>query len=281
MTAFPRFLANYSWHRFALLLALVLGLIYLAICLLLIVFQRTILFEGDDEVVGIPPTNSIFRPQTIVERDGERLLIWRAEPSRTGNPTFVFFPGAGSGTLDFEETGELFHRRGWGVVLAAYRGYSGNAGTPSESGLMADARAVLAGIPKQIGPIIVWGHSLGSGIAARMASEHRADGLVLESPYTSVTDVAAERYPVFPVRWFIEDTFDTSSLLPKIVVPVLIFHGMNDSEIPFHMGQTLARRFGNRAVFVPLRGVGHEPHDADLSNQVAYWLGMNFSHGHK
>src|SRR5207244_4333098 len=99
--------------------------------------------------------------------------------------------------------------------LASYRGYSRNPGDPSETGLMADARAVLASLPKNHGPVIVWGQSLGTGVAARMASEGRANALILQSPYTSIANVAALRFPVYPVRLLIKDPFDTLSLVPK------------------------------------------------------------------
>jgi len=122
-------------------------------------------------------------------------------------------------------------------VLASYRGYSGNPGSPSEDGLMDDARAVLASLPPH-GKLILWGHSLGSGVAARMASEHRGDGLVLESAYTSAANVAARRYWMFPVHWLTRDPFETEKLLSRITVPVLLIHGRDDPVVPFDMSET-------------------------------------------
>jgi hypothetical protein len=209
----------------------------------------------------------------IAVPDGGRVLTWSIAAA-AGEPTFVFFTGNGSRIVDFAATGEQFHRRGWGVVLASYRGYSGNSGSPSETGLMQDARAVIAALPRH-GKLILWGHSLGSGVAARMAAEHRCDGLVLESAYTSVADVAAREFPIFPVRWFIRDPFETEALLSQITVPVLMFHGTDDPVVPFDMGRTLAARFGRQATFVPVAGVGHIPHQRDLAPVVAVWLARN------
>jgi uncharacterized protein len=166
----------------------------------------------------------------------------------------------------------LFHQRGWGVVLASYRGYSGNPGEPTENGLMEDARATLATAAARAGPIIVWGHSLGSGVAARMASEGRAAGLVLEAPYTSITDLAVRQSPPYvPVRLLLLDRFDTRSLVSHIAVPVLIFHSVDDPEIPFTMGQELGAELGERATFIQLNGMGHYPHREDLSDTVVRW----------
>jgi pimeloyl-ACP methyl ester carboxylesterase len=124
-------------------------------------------------------------------------------------------------------------------------------------------------VPK---PVVLWGHSLGSGVAARMASEGRGEALILESPYTSIPDVGARRFPIYPVRWFMRDRFDTLSLLPKIKVPVLIFHGTRDWIVPYDMGVTLAHRFGKQAMFIPIVGAAHEPHRSDLVPFVTRWL---------
>jgi hypothetical protein len=157
------------------------------------------------------------------------------------------------------------------VVLASYPGFSGNPGKPSEDALMADARATVAAVAKRGGPIIVWGHSLGSGVAARMAGEGRAAGLVLESPYTSLPDVGALAYPYIPVHLLMLDRFDTLSLAPRIHVPVLIFHSTDDDQIPFAMGESLACAFGARATFVRMQGLGHYPHHQDLSGMLIQW----------
>jgi uncharacterized protein len=246
--------------------------LYVAVFIVLLVFQRQFLFVGNTKVIAPPGRDSLYRAVTVAEDGGVRLAIWEAPPVRRGLPTFVIFYGNGSNLTDFAQTGENLHAQGYGVVLASYRGYSGNPGSPSEDGLMADARAILAGAPK---PVVLWGHSLGSGVAARMASEGRAEALVLESPYTSIPDVAARRFPVYPVRLFMRDRFDTLSLVPRITVPVLIIHGTRDWIVPYDMGVTLAKRFGRQAMFVPIVGAAHEPHRSDLVPLVTRWLEQN------
>src|SRR5262249_40891652 len=151
-----------------------------------------------------------------------------------------------------------FHRQGYGVLLASYRGYPGNSGNPTEAGLMDDARAALHALPKDHGPVILWGQSLGTGVAARMAAEGYGAALILQSPYAAVVDVAARLFPIFPVHLLMLDRFDTASLTPRITVPVLIMSGTADRIVPFDMGETLARLFGKRATFVAFPGAGHE-----------------------
>ncbi|HEY1631320.1 MAG TPA: alpha/beta fold hydrolase [Rhizomicrobium sp.] len=234
--------------------------------------ERAFVFIPDHVSIGdVPPG---YGARIVDVPGGGTVLTWSMAAASADKPTFVFFTGNAARIVDFVATGEAFHRQGWGVVLASYRGYSGNAGAPSEDGLMADARAVLASLPKH-GKLIIWGHSLGSGVAARMAREHRGDALVLESAYTSAPDVAARHYWFFPVHWLMRDRFETESLVDQIRMPVLVIHGTDDPVIPFDMGETLAHDFGARATFVPLDGVGHIPHQVDLTPVVAKWLAEN------
>ncbi|WP_208949081.1 alpha/beta hydrolase [Paraburkholderia unamae] len=237
------------------------------------------IYLSPSSVLDAPPDDSIFRSVQIDVPSGDRLIVWVAAPASRDVPTVVFFHGNGADRRDFAEMGEALHQRGWGAVLASYRGYSGNPGEPTEEGLMADARATLVAAGSFCGPLILWGHSLGSGVAARMASEGLATALVLEAPYTSLTDLAALRFPMLPARWILIDTFDTAALVPRIGVPVLIIHGMDDPEIPVSMGLKLANLWGARACFMPLEGcVGHSPHHIlDLPAVVVRWMNGELS----
>ncbi|HEY2068985.1 MAG TPA: alpha/beta hydrolase [Rhizomicrobium sp.] len=243
--------------------------LYLAVFALLAIYQRDFLFIPDKGPPSPPPAD--YQARRVAVPNGDSVLVWSIPPADAREPVFVFFTGNEARITDFAPMGERFHARGWGVVLASYRGYSGNPGSPSEAGILEDARAVLASLPKYT-KLILWGHSLGSGVAARMASEGRGNGLVLEAAYTSVVNVAARKYWIYPVRLVARDPFETEKVLPKIKIPVLLFHGANDPVVPFDMGQTLAVRFGDQAMFVPVAGGGHVPHQRDLMPYVIEWL---------
>jgi pimeloyl-ACP methyl ester carboxylesterase len=256
-----------------LLRGLQLALIfYVGLCAALYIFQRHLIFVPPSVRLGEPPAGSIYRSLDVEVPGLGHLTAWRVPPVRPDLPTLVFFHGNASDRSDLYRAGEAIHARGWGLVLASYRGYSGNPGDPSEAGLIEDARATLAALGPLPGPILVWGHSLGTYVAAKMASEGRAAGLILESPYTSITTMAWARYPYVPVPWLISDPFDTTALIPSIQVPVLIIHGQDDPLIPIAMGRDLANRLGDRATFVTLDGVGHLPHQRDLSPMIARWM---------
>jgi hypothetical protein len=222
-----------------------------------LLFMRVAWWDG-----GAPPEGYIQR--VVQEPDGTHLRIWQSGPPDRGKPTLVFFYGNAGTLWDFAQIGEELHAQGYGVVLGSYRGYSRNPGNPSERGLFADARAILGAVPKDYGPVVVWGQSLGTGVAARMAAEGRVSGLILQSPYTSIVDVAAMEYPIFPVRLLDKDPFDTLALVPKIRMPVLVIHGTDDRTVPFWMGQRVAHGLGREATFVPVEHRGH----GDLTEAV-------------
>ena len=252
----------------------VAAVLYVGLCGYLFAGQRHEIYHPGLTMSQNPLPASGYAELNVTVPDVGVMKEWWAPPA-PGMPTIVFFHGNGGNVANFQETGARFRQRGWGVALASYPGFSGNPGQPSEDTLMAGARAAIDAIAPRGGSIIVWGHSLGSGVAARMASEGRAAGLVLEAPYTSLPDVAARIYPYIPVHWLMLDRFDTRALADRITVPVLIFHSTDDPQIPFAMGRELADAFGKRATFVRLEGAGHYPHHTDLSATVVQWAGAH------
>ena len=245
----------------------------MACCVFLYFYQRKLIYAPPNEVLAAPPSQSSYQSLFVDVPGVGRITEWYAAATDPAKPTIVFFHGNGSDRSDFLQAGERFHQHGWGVLLASYPGYSGNPGNPTETSLMESARATLGAIGHPRGGVLLWGHSLGSGVAGRMASEGRGDALVLEAPYTSVTDMAGSIYPIFPARLIVQDRFDTSSLVTQIKVPVMIIHAVRDPVIPFAMGKKLAERFGQQAEFVALPDlVSHFPHaERDLTDMVVNW----------
>ena len=145
---------------------------------------------------------------------------------------------------------------GLGVLLTTWRGYSGNPGTPTEDGLYADGRAARAflrargcGDARQI----LYGESLGTGVAVHLARESTPAALVLEAPFSSVVDIASGRFPLLPVRLLIVDRFDSAAKIGKVAAPVLIVHGERDRTIPVRLARRLFKRAREpkEAVFIP------------------------------
>lgn len=134
--------------------------------------------------------------------------------------------------------------RGMGVVLVEYRGYAtAGSASPSEEGLYADAEAVLTMLrARGVGPerIVLWGTSLGTGVAAEMARRGRGGRLVLMTPYTSIPDLVSDFVPFLPTGLLVADHFDTLSKAASIGIPTLVVHGDADEIVPFRMGERLA-----------------------------------------
>jgi hypothetical protein len=130
---------------------------------------------------------------------------------------------------------------GTGLIALSYRGYAGSSGTPTEDGLHRDADAAYAFAVARYAPerIVLWGHSLGTGVAVRLAAEKPVGKVILEAPYTSTVDVAAGLFPFVPVRWLMHDQFHSDERIGAVKAPLLIMHGARDDVIPIAFGERL------------------------------------------
>ena len=183
-------------------------------------------------------------------------------PGRRGAvaaPTIAYFHGNAGNIADRGFKVRPFLDAGLGVLLVGYRGYGGNPGAPSEAGLFADGRAALDFLAGQGVPanrIVVFGESLGSGVAVLLASERRLGAVVLEAPFTSAADAGQRAYPFLPVRRLIRDRFDSLSRIGAIGAPLLIVHGECDRVVPADQGRRLlaAAAEPKEGVFLPEAG---------------------------
>jgi fermentation-respiration switch protein FrsA (DUF1100 family) len=144
-------------------------------------------------------------------------------------------------------------------VALSYRGYGGSSGRPSESGLLADAGAAyafaLARYPAE--RIVLWGESLGTGVAVALAAEKPVARVILESPFSSAVDIAARRYWFVPVRWLMKDQFRSDLRVGKVAAPVLVLHGERDNVVPIALGERLYALVNAPKRFVRFPGAGH------------------------
>lgn len=234
--------------------------IYLSLLLFLYVAQRSLIYHPDatrpEPGAWNVPDMSVVSLHTS---DGLSLLGWWKGP-RDGRPVIAFFHGNGGHIGYRGRKVRHFLDDGFGVLLFAWRGYSGNQGKPTEDGLYADGKAALDFLEKQgfkAEQLILYGESLGSGVAVELASQGAGQALILEAPFTALADAAADRYPIFPVRRLVKDRFDSAAKIGNITVPLLIVHGENDRVLPASLGRDLLRRANQpkKGVFIP--GAGH------------------------
>jgi uncharacterized protein len=209
----------------------------------LYLLQRRILYRPDRrlpdlEGAGHPDVQQI----TVTTSDGLALLAWYLPPARPNDRVVLYLHGNAAHIGHRAYRLGPFQRLGWGVLLLEYRGYGGNPGQPSEAGLMIDAHAGLAALQQMGFPlpaIVVWGESLGTGPAVQLAVEHKVGALLLESPYTSIADIARLRYRLFPVDWLLLDRFDSLRRIGNVRAPVLVMHGALDQIVPVAMGRVV------------------------------------------
>lgn len=202
--------------------------------------------------------------------DGERLHGWfLPDPGARG--TVLFLHGNAGNISHRLDSLSLLRDLGVQVLIIDYRGYGESTGTPGEEGLYADARAAWAhltgerGIPPE--RIVALGRSLGSAVAARLATERPLAGVILEAAFTSVTDLAARQYPMFPVRPLLRHRYDTQANLQSVQQPVLVVHGRDDTIVPPAHGEALFEAAPNAVDYILLDG-GHD--DAFLTSEQAY-----------
>ena len=240
--------------------ALFFGLGYAAVVVLAACAQRSLLYFPDQ---SLPDPRAIgassFAPVTLTTDDGLALTAWYMAPQSPDRPVIVLFHGNAGTIANRVFKAVPLVSPGNGLLLVEYRGYGGNPGRPSEDGLYKDGRAALrfladAGVPAE--RIVLYGESLGSGVAVQLALEASIAALVLEAPYTSIPDVAGEHYPFLPVHWLTFDRFDNKNKIGRITVPLLVVHGERDDVIPVFMGRRIHALAPEpkQALFVPDAG---------------------------
>ena len=220
----------------------VLGLLgYCGVLVLMYVFQRSLMYFPDP--VRVPP-GAAGLPQaeevTFKSNDGETLLAWHLAP-RGDKPVVIYFQGNAEGLKPRVERFTWLTADGTGLLALCYRGFGGSTGRPTEDGLIRDARAAYDFARKRDPGkrIILFGESLGTGVAVALAAEREVAGVILDAPYTSTADVGAAAYPFAPVRWFIKDTFRSDERITRVRAPLLVLHGEQDRVIPVRFGERL------------------------------------------
>jgi uncharacterized protein len=208
----------------------------------LYVFQRQLLYLPDrtrPELAGLAELG--VREVTLSTEDGLLLLSWYL-PGHLGRPVIAYFHGNG-GHIGYRVERLLrFAREGYGVLMLEYRGYGSNPGTPSEAGFYADARAALAFLEREgVTPnrLVLYGESLGSGVAVQLAAQHEIAALILEAPPTSVAEVAQCHFPYIPAARLVADRFDSLSRIGMVKAPILVLHGERDRIVPIRFGRAL------------------------------------------
>lgn len=222
-----------------LLIAAVLG--YGGLLALMYVFQRSLQYFPD--TVHTPPAQAgLPQAQAVTLRtgDGESVIAWHVPP-RGDRPVVLYFHGNGGALNLRADRFSWLVADGYGLVALSYRGYGGSSGKPTETGFITDAQATydFAAARYPAKRLVLWGESLGTGVAIALAAERSIGGLILDAPFTSAADVGAAVYPFVPVRWFMKDPFRSDLRIGRVHAPLLVLHGARDAIVPIRFGERL------------------------------------------
>jgi fermentation-respiration switch protein FrsA (DUF1100 family) len=214
------------------------------------------------------------KEEILTTPDGERLVAWYGK-ARPGQPTLLYLHGNGGSLALRSETMRKYLDHGRGMLMLAYRGFSGSTGSPSEVANVADAKLAYETLLKSgVKPedIILYGESLGSGVAIQVAKEKKVGGLILDAPYTSILELAVAQFPWLPVSLLLKDRYESSKYIGDVHVPIFILHGEADEIVPIEMGRRLFKAANEPKEMKTIPGGGHVIHDGPSFAYVNGWI---------
>ena len=245
-------------------LAVILLVLYLASLGLMVWNETRFVYipmtgPSDPKEAGAPN----FTRHELAQAAGDPIVYW--ESAAKNKPTLLYFHGNGGGlylhVIALNYLAQHFH-----VIAMEYPGYPSAAGKPSQQRIVADAIALYDhSVTSKTTPVI-WGFSLGTGIASQLAAERQSKVLVLEAPFTAVVDRAGELFPYYPVKWLMKEQYRSREVIARIHAPLFIIHGEDDRIIPITHGRALFTFASEPKQFHAYPHFGH----LDLSRSPAY-----------
>jgi uncharacterized protein len=235
--------------RPVLTLASIVGLLYLACCLLLFSCQRSLIYYPH------PPSSAQGASTITLSSEGTEVRV-TASP-KPGSRAVVYFGGnAEDVNYSLPDLESAFPAHA--LYLMHYRGYGGSSGKPSERALVADGLALFDRVHAEHPDVVAIGRSLGSGVAIQLATSRPVSRLILVTPFDSLEGLAARQYPIFPVRWLMRDKFQSWRYAPKVTAPTLLVAAENDEIVPRESTAALHARFSaGVATLRWVAGTGH------------------------
>ncbi len=229
--------------RWALILAGMGVAVYVVVAAGMFLGQRHLLYHPGPPlpppaVAGVPEMRAV----TLETADGLKLTAWWAPPPAPDRPVLVHLHGNADNIAARTPRYHAYMARGLGVLAVEYRGFGGNPGTPSAAGLRRDAAAALDFLDGRDIPAdrrILYGESLGTGVAVLTAAERPCAALVLEAPFDTLVSVGRHHYPWLPVNLLLTERFPAARAIHRVTAPVLVMIAGNDRLVPPHLGRRL------------------------------------------
>ena len=253
---------------------IVLG--YFALLISTYIFQRNLLYH--------PKINNYYGHQlsvavekTIIKtQDNVELLSWYHNKNLNSDKTLLFLHGNAGSLENRIEKLNHFGNMKLNFLIVAWRGFNGNKGKPTEKGLYEDARSAIKwlnskGITEK--SIIIYGESLGTGVAIEISQNKNFAGVILEAPFTSMVDVGKDKYPFLPVSLLLKDKYESDKKIKNVKSPILVMHGKVDNIVPLYMGKKIYKLANEpKHFFVQEYGDHMMDYDERLLNELKKFI---------
>jgi fermentation-respiration switch protein FrsA (DUF1100 family) len=251
------------------------GAIYIALVIILTIFQSKLVFHPIRSLEASPAAIALaYETVSLSTTDGETLVGWYVGSDKSDK--VILFCHGNAGNISHRlDSIRIFHELGLSVFIFDYRGYGQSTGKPSERGTYLDAEAAWDYLTRERGidpsRIILFGRSLGASVAAWLARDRPAGGLIMESAMTSLTDIGAKIYPFLPVRLMSRFRYPTIEYIRQVRCPVLVIHSPDDELMPFGHGERLFAAANEPKRFLRISG-GHN--EGFLQSSSVYTDGL-------
>ena len=217
-------------------------LIYLTITSVLYYSQRSLLYHPTENNYSGDQLTVPIDKVRIKTDDNIELLSWYHDKDIQNYKTILFLHGNAGSLENRIHKINHFNEMEINFLIISWRGFSGNEGKPTEEGLYKDAKSAVKwlinkGVKKE--NIIIYGESLGTGVATEISQNESFAGIILESPFTSMVAAGKSKYPIFPIGLLLKDKYESDKKIKNIKSPVLVMHGEADTIVPFWMGKKI------------------------------------------
>ena len=241
-------------------IVIVLVFAWLLLAVALYLFQSKFVYFPSKTLASSPQQiGAEYEEVSLTTADGHRLHGWYL-PADDARFTLLFFHGNAGNISHRLDSLMIFRELGLATLIIDYRGYGLSEGKPSEKGTYLDAESAWDYLLKErgvkAGNIIIFGRSLGGGVATWLAQKKKPAALVIESTFTSITDIASSLYPYMPVRLLGRIRYENIERIDAISSPLLIIHSQQDELIPYSHGQALFQQAAEPKAFLEISG-GH------------------------
>ncbi len=245
---------------------------YLVFVFILYVLQKKLIYFPEKGMTLSPSSVGLEWEQWFVPTpDGVKLSVWWVPVKKAHAYTILFFHGNAGNNSYRVDILRMLNEVGCHTVLVDYRGYGLSTGQPSEKGFYTDAESVWAYMTREKGispeKIILYGRSLGSGVAGYLANQVPARGLILDSSFPSLREVAKHHYPFIPVRYLLNQIFPVEYYLRSTKIPILMIHSVDDEIVPYKLARELADSIRPR-LFVSLHGGHNTLHEVSRKEYI-------------